>query len=116
MTRIVRRFGEVLVMAEDNPGPGGANHRYVVEAPHQYGNLYANINFQHGGVAETGLNGLTHEILLAIVIDRLQAFQQGAFACAENAEALHYADAALRALERRTATRQARGVEGKQIP
>jgi hypothetical protein len=70
------------------------------------------IHFQEGPIAEVGTNGLTHESLLAIVIDRLQAFQKGPFACRENALALTKIEEAMHWLHHRTAARVARGVEG----
>jgi hypothetical protein len=50
--------------------------------------------------------------LLAIVIDRLTAFQAGPFANKYNSEALDHAQQALDALRQRTIDRLARGVEG----
>jgi hypothetical protein len=59
--------------------------------------------FQNGPVKENGegVNGLTHEVLLAILIDRLRGFQAGPYACPENALALSYIEGALAALNAR---------------
>lgn len=46
------------------------------------------ISFQNGPIAESGVNGLTQEVLIAICCDRLRGFQSGQFACRENALAL----------------------------
>ncbi len=54
--------------------------------------------------------GVTHELLLGVLIDRLAAFQSGKFACAENAAALAYLRLALSALHARSADRAGRGV------
>ena len=51
--------------------------------------------------------------LLAIVIDRLRAFQAGPFACRENALALTKIEEAQHWLLHRTRARMTRGVEGK---
>jgi hypothetical protein len=59
-----------------------------------------------------GVNGITNEVLLAIVADRLRGFQSSPYACQENAEALECTEAALRRLHDRTRAREARGVEG----
>lgn len=91
------------------PGPGGANHQYVVKLTS--GNAIM-IQFQKGGVVEHGVNGLTHEVLLAIVADRLSSFQKGPFPSDYNATALTHINAALETLHRRTSDRIARGVEG----
>jgi hypothetical protein len=109
----------------DEPGSGGANHRYVI------GNYDATSNpsldpdgidaaypqatvilFQNGPIGEVGTNGVTHEALLAIVADRLESFQTGPYACGSNASALHSVKMALYQLQSRTRDRQARGVEG----
>lgn len=72
--------------------------------------------FQHGPIAEVGTNGLTNELLLAIVADRLAHFQRGKFACVENQMALDHVTEALRTLEDRTKRRTAQGVEGTHQP
>jgi hypothetical protein len=72
--------------------------------------------FQHGPIKEVGVNGLTNEVLLAIVVDRLEFFQRGQFACEENADALGYVKLAGEALEARTKRRTDQGVEGTLQP
>lgn len=104
----------------DAPGHGGASHHYMVYAPdwtrdpdganphHVW-----DILFQNGPIAEQGVNGLTQEVLLAIVIDRLRSFQSGPFSSQENALALTKCEEALHWLQQRTLDRMRRGVEGK---
>ena len=55
------------------------------------------------------------ETLLAVLIDRLQAFQTGPYACRENALALTHLQDAQHWLQHRTRARMARGVEGTQV-
>jgi len=94
----------------DEPGAGGANHEYQLEFPNkQYD---TRISFQNGPIPEHGVNGVTQEILLTIVIDRLRSFQAGPFACRENAIALTKCEEARMWLESRTRARMRRGVEG----
>ena len=93
----------------DEPGAGGANHEYEVVLP---SGLTTRISFQNGPIAESGVNGLTQEVLLAIITDRLRAFQAGKFACRENALALTKIEEAQQWLHARTRGRMARGVEG----
>ena len=88
----------------DEPGQGGANHEYVIAFDGED---------QNGPIKEYGVNGVTQETLLAVVIDRLRNFQAGPFACAANAMALHHIEAALELLQQRTKDRIARGVEGQ---
>lgn len=70
------------------------------------------VPFQHGPIKEVGNNGLTLEVLLAIVIDQLEGHQSGKYACVENLMALDHAREALNCLEDRTKKREERGVEG----
>jgi len=70
------------------------------------------VTFQNGPIREAGVNGVTQEALLAIVIDRLESFQAGPFPSDQNAVALDHVKAALWHLKERTRMRLARGVEG----
>jgi len=104
----------------DEPGSGGAHHEYLVKMPdnttlHQYAiddGKSLLIPFQKGPIAENGVNGISNELLLAVVIDRLQGFQSGEFKCRENAIALTHLEDAMHWLQHRTRQRLARGVEG----
>lgn len=101
----------------DEPGSGGAHHRYIIVMPEQTRDgqqirPFCPIFFQDGPIKESGVNGVTHEALLAILEDRLSSFQGGQFACHENEEALRHIRAAQRALHQRTLKRTQRGVEG----
>ena len=108
------------VAATDAPGSGGACHRYEVRGfatennpgyqPESDAELV--ILFQNGPIAEAGVNGVTHEALLAILCDRMRGFQSGPYHSADNAEALACMEQAQTALQRRTKARMARGVEG----
>ena len=60
------------------------------------------ILFQNGPINEVGVNGLTHEALLAILCDRMRGFQAGPYHSADNAEALACMEQAQTALQRRT--------------
>lgn len=71
------------------------------------------IHFQRGPIAEVGVNGLTNEALLAIVIDRLAGAQEGPFKCRENTLAITKIEEASLWLAKRTLDRMARGVEGQ---
>jgi len=104
---------QVSIAVLDGPGQGGACHEYRVAwadltgAPRE-----VDIHFQNGPIKEYGVNGLTHEALLAIVIDRLRSFQAGPYACEANDVALVNIQTALISLQLRTRERIARGVEG----
>lgn len=94
----------------DEPGEGGASHEYVAEI--EATGEKVSISFQNGPIKEFGTNGLTQEVLMAIVIDRLRCFQTGPYACRENALALTKFEEGLHWLHSRTRARDARGVEG----
>ena len=111
----------------DEPGQGGANHHYRITGYSRKQEVVANsdtgeteiiddiasdINFQNGPIQEAGVNGISGEALLAVVIDRLRSFQAGPFACRENALALTKLEESLMWLQKRTRDRLARGVEG----
>jgi predicted deacetylase len=112
------RFTRILVA--DEPGQGGACHEYYVRDNHPADDFqgampFAEVRFQNGPVKEFGVNGCHQEDLIAIVIDRLQSFQAGEFACRENALALTKLEEAMHWLKHRTDARIARGVEGTNI-
>jgi len=74
------------------------------------------IKFQAGPIDEFGYNGTTIEDIIQVLLDRLDGFQHGPFACHENAEAIALLKAARSRLESRTKKRQDQGVEGKNLP
>ena len=109
----------------DAPGSGGAHHHYRITgfntrtnpsdpftARHGQPAEHATVLFQNGPIAEAGVNGVTHEALLAILIDRMECFQAGPFKNDYNAVALEHLESARWALLARTRERMERGVEG----
>lgn len=132
---------QLTISVLDEPGQGGANHQYMIsfgerrEKPtiEELEQLLSKdegpkpemwpdgsvtlgrtcfIGFQNGPIKEFGVNGVTQEALLAVVIDRLRSFQSGPFSCRDNAVALTHCEDALMWLQRRTRERIRRGVEG----
>jgi hypothetical protein len=65
------------------------------------------------GILHTVADGTTNEDVLAVLIDRMQ-FLQRAFPCRENALVITKLEEGLMWLNKRTADREARGVEGRQ--
>lgn len=100
---------KLTILVMDEPGSGGAHHDYAITG---LPDGSVRIVFQNGPIAEVGVNGLTHEVLLAIVADRLRDFQKGPFATRYNALALTHIEEAQNWLNRRTLERMRRGVEG----
>ena len=70
------------------------------------------IDFQEGAIKEFGVNGVMNEDLIAMVITRLEGFQNSDFCCRENACAITKLEEALMWLRKRTIGRENRGVEG----
>lgn len=70
------------------------------------------VKFQQGPTSEAGLNGITDDALLAVLIDHLQYHQESATPCEETGSALTHLKAAAGLLEDRTTDRITRGVEG----
>jgi hypothetical protein len=116
---------QLKIEVTDEPGAGGANHLYHITGFNTKTNVSDpftelsgfvcvgnTVLFQNGPIKEVGVNGVTHEALLAIVIDRLESFQTGPFASSYNQMALDYSRLALKSLQHRTRERIARGVEG----
>ena len=119
---------KLTITVTDGPGAGGANHLYVIEGfdtatnssdpftlAHGSPARHSTVLFQNGPINEVGVNGVTHEALLAIVCDRLRSFQAGPYACRENALALTKIEEAQHWLQSRTLARMRRGVEGSHI-
>src|SRR5437879_1825439 len=111
----VNGLNEALTITADERTQGNASHNYVIRlAPQQKSprrNAYL-IGFQEGPIQDVGVNGISNEALIAIVIDRMRGFQAGDYKCRENALALTKLEEAMMWLQKRTRDRMARGVEG----
>jgi hypothetical protein len=95
-----------VAAVDDPPGQGGANHCYAIWIEDSQANeQLLSIRFQKGQPAECGINGVTTEALLGIVIDRLRGFTHGPFKDRETDLALEKAQACLMWLHQRTADR-----------
>lgn len=70
------------------------------------------VDFQCGPIKESGVNGCCNEDLIAMVIERLNGFQNSEFKCRENAVAITKLEEGLMWLRKRTTDREIRNVEG----
>lgn len=70
------------------------------------------LSFQNGPIRDEGVNGISQEALIAVLLDRLEGFQAGKFQCHDNEVALDHLQSARLWLHKRTMERAARGVEG----
>ncbi len=103
----------IMIFAVGERGPGGANNHYSLTMDHGNKTCHGSeIHFQEGPIAEAGVNGVSNEALLAIVLDRLLSFQAGSFANDDTELAALHVEVALGRLRARTNERMQRGVEG----
>ena len=110
------KFGalhEAARVQAKEPGAGGAPTFYRIEiGGTDERPLYVHtVEFQDRNPADA-ITGPSNEILIAVLIDRMQGFQNGPGKCRENAIALTHLEEALLWLQKRTRERLSRGVEG----
>ena len=108
-----------IIIQEESVDDKGVPFDYRLAIDHMNGNsplngegMYPTITF-HSGPTEN-VCGITNEVLLAIVQDRLEAMQKTKFSCRENAIAITKIEETLLWLKKRTFDRQAKGIEGTQ--
>lgn len=83
-------------------------HLYVIVS----GTDQQELRFQRGPIGEAGVNGCQNEQIMAAIVHRLGVLNKR-FPCRENSIAITHLETALLWLEKRTADRKLRGVEGK---
>lgn len=104
------------VYAVDKKGNGGAHHAYVVfkQGVTTTDGAVGAVQFQDGARnVEGSTPGVLDTDLLEIVRHRLQCFQDGAFACEENAKALEHIEITLMYMNKRVEDRAERNVLGQ---
>lgn len=92
-----------------------APHHFQVRPAEGSLQILAEIDFQEGPIKENGVNGVCNEDLIAMVITRLEHFNQSEFRCRENAVAITKLEESLLWLRKRTMGRESRGVEGTHV-
>jgi len=101
---------------ERDPKYGNMSHNYSIRWVGSNGlEVDQLLQFQCGPIGEVGTNGITHEVLIAIMLDRMDGAQSGLFASAWNEVARFCLSAALAAFKGRTSERVKRGVEGTNV-
>ena len=96
-----------------------ALHHYRSKAETADGYSGALLHFQDGPIKEFGVNGTTNEEVIEVLIARIESLNEmenGKFKCRENSLAITKLEEALMWLQRRTANREARSVEGTNVP
>lgn len=90
-----------------------APHNFIVRpVGGKYGDVLSGVSFQEGPIKEAGVNGVHNEDLIAMVICRLEHFQNSEYRCRDNALAITALEEAMLWLRKRTMGREKRGVEG----
>lgn len=102
----------IRVVAEDEPGDGGAHHLYCLVIDMETGERHVRLAFQNGPIKEAGVNGVTNEALLEVLISRMEGFVSGPYNTPDNEKALECLKGAREAFNARTREREERGVEG----
>jgi len=97
-----------------------APHRFVVSKTEEIGDglphaPIAEIHFQEGPIKEAGVNGVNNEDLIAMVICRLEHFNNSPYRSRDNSMAITKLEEALLWLRKRTIGRENRGVEGTNV-
>ena len=111
------------VKAVDEPGAGGANHKYRIDVYviQENGEVVRNehtlahsltIDFQHGPLKEVSANGILESALIAILLDRQRSFNRGEFSCRENSLTITHLEEALHWQGHRSRVRKFQNVEG----
>lgn len=100
---------QVTAIDDAAAGPG---HVYLITHDGADFHVPLEIAFQAGPIGVNGVNGVTSESLLVVLIDRMRVFQSGPYACRQNALALTKMEEALMWMHARTHERMARNVEG----
>lgn len=105
MPRLVYETCDTVIL-DESKGKQGTN--YTVNLANR---PEIKLNFQSGPIDNTGLNGLTNEILLEILLDRTKILNN-ILPCCENDEAIFHLNKANEAFAKRTKDRLERAVEG----
>jgi hypothetical protein len=112
-------LNESILITADDLGPGGASHHYefVMNPSGNFSVFAGGLQFQKGARnVEGSTPGVTEAAVLAVLIDRLEGFQAGPYACAENDEQLEHLRAALALTKARADRRAAAGTLGTMQP
>lgn len=106
------KCANLQIDVEDTTGENGASNTFTVRYPS--GKFLANLTFQNGPIDSdgNGVNGLQHEVLIAIILDRLRSFNKTSMACRENEICIERLESCLHWMKKRTLARIARSVEG----
>lgn len=110
---LTNKYTRVMHEDKEDINYNAPHHFYVVSTNEN--DVLGEVRFQEGPIKEAGVNGVCNEDLIAMVITRLEHFNQSDFRCRENSMAITKLEEALLWLRKRTIGRENRGVEGTHI-
>jgi hypothetical protein len=96
---------KIVLVRVGERGPGGAFNRFdyaAFDGVDPKPSIQGIIQFQDGDPAVVGVNGVTMEVLLSVIVDRLKDYEAGPFACEENHRAISLLDRALSNMKKRS--------------
>ena len=102
---IIREDKNTEVLAEEVFRFNAPHNFKVIKTDDQF-EAVGQIHFQEGPVKEFGVNGVSNEDVLAMVICRLEHFQKSEFSCFNNTLVLAHLNEAMKYLNLRTAERE----------
>lgn len=111
-TELIREEDNNVKVFHDMDGAPGQEYLVARQDGGDRPDILAAISFQNGAPAENGVNGVTLESMLAILIHRTQILD-GKFPSEHNKLAIAHMKQALQEFDSRTAERKARGVVGR---
>jgi hypothetical protein len=98
MAKDLGRSGQMAMQATDD-AKDGTHHVYSVTQLSPAGAAtpveLLHIKFQQGPVSEAGVNGVTDEAVIQLLIDHINGFQSGKYASEANAQAVNHLQGAL---------------------
>jgi hypothetical protein len=108
-------LNEGITIHGSDVGAGGAFTQYTLNYFNKVTGQFpqCSLKFQVGNPAD-GINGISNEALLAVLISRMEMFQASQFACMQNETALNCCKTAMEFLKARTQIRVDKGIEGTQ--
>ena len=108
-TKILTKTEDKETLFDDEVSFGAYHNYRILNTDNNV--VLGDVNFQKGPVKDTGLNGISEDDLLAILIHRYTFFQNSGLPCRENAIILTKLEECLMWSKKRKEDRESRNVE-----
>lgn len=115
MKKVINPYllNEKTILSHEDNFKFNAPHYFEVRDKEE--GLLGKVHFQEGPIKEYGINGITESDLIAMLINRLEHFQNSIYKSRENEYAIKSLTEALMWLNHRTLRRTAEGTEGTSV-